>query len=363
MTNITKNADSKDVIKQQETENIFVGIDLGTFQSAIATSTGKLMNIASVVGFPKDLVSQKLLRKSMLIGDDCFNYRMSLDLFYPLEKGVIDPHRNQKDSAKQKEAINGFLNYLISLINKQENQKIYAVVGAPARATADDKQAVTYAFDGLVDGVLVVSEPFLVAYGQGIYGFAVIVDIGAGTINICRMHGSIPEEEDQQTLYKGGNHIDKVFYDSFKTRVLNARVTLHLLRKIKEQHASVSKKPKKASVVSLISGKSVQYDVTNELHEACKTIVPDIIKTLSELISEFDPEYQQTLRENIMLAGCGSRIEGLSSVIEHDLSDLGKIKVNLVDDPVYACAIGGLKLARDLPVDEWKRIQETGALA
>ena len=360
MTSKDKNVENKDVRKQKETEIIFVGIDLGTSQSAVATSTGKLMNITSVVGFPKDFVSQKLLGKPMLIGDDCFNYRMSLNLFYPLDKGVIDPHRDQKDSVKQKDAIIGFIKYLFSLIDKKKNQKIYAVLGAPARATADDKQAVTYAFDGLVDSILVVSEPFLVAYGQGIYGFAVIVDIGAGTINICRMHGSIPEEEDQQTLYKAGNHIDKAFYDSFKAKVPNARITIHSMREIKEQYASVGKKPKKAFVESLISGKKLQFDVTNELHESCNMILPDMIKTLKELISQFDLEYQQSLRENIILAGCGSRIEGLESIIEQELSELGSIKVNMVDDPVFACAIGGLKLAQDLPIEEWEKIQEKG---
>jgi rod shape-determining protein MreB len=81
-----------------------------------------------------------------------------------------------------------------------------------------------------------------------------------------------------------------------------------------------------------------------------------MIKVLRELILDFDPEYQQELRENIIIAGCGSRIQGLAGVIEQELTSLGKIKIRLVEDPIYAGAVGGLKLAQDMPLEEWNRM-------
>ena len=113
------------------TNDIFVGIDLGTSQSSIATSTGKLFNVSSVVGYPKDLVSFRLLRKPIVFGDECYNNRMSLDLYYPLEKGVISLQRNHKNYAKQKEAINGFLHHLLFLAGISEKQKFYAIAVRP----------------------------------------------------------------------------------------------------------------------------------------------------------------------------------------------------------------------------------------
>lgn len=341
---------------QSNSENLFVGIDLGTSQSAIATSSGKLLNVASVIGFPKDLVAYKLVGKSIVFGNECFNNRMSLDLHFPLEKGVIEFHRNQKIASRQREAITGYVNHLVSLVGRKEGQKLYAVVGAPARSTVNDRQAVVKAMDGLVDAVLVVSEPFLVSYGMSVFGFAIIIDIGAGTLDICRMHGAIPEEEDQQTFFTAGNQVDKKFFDLLKARIPNAKISQFRLKKIKEQHASFGKKPSKIMAEFPISGKLVNYDISKELNESVDLILPDILKTTRKLITEFDHEFQNSLKENIILAGCGSRIKGLDAIIAHELSDLGEIKVRLTEDPVYAGAIGGLRLGQDMPVEEWKKL-------
>lgn len=341
---------------RSDSENLFVGIDLGTSQCAIATSSGKLLNIASIIGFPKDLVAYKLVGKSVVFGNECLNNRMSLDLHFPLEKGVIEFHRNQKTASRQREAISGFINYLISLIGRKEGQKLFAVVGAPARSTVNDRQAVVKAMEGLVDAVLVVSEPFLVSYGMSVFGFAIIIDIGAGTLDICRMHGAIPEEDDQQTFFTAGNHVDTKFFDLLKARIPNAKISQFRLKEIKEQHASLGKKPSKIMAEFLISGKLVNYDISKELNESVESILPDIIRATRKMITEYDQEFQQLLKENIILAGCGSRIHGLAETIANELSDLGEVKVRLTEDPVYAGAIGGLRLGQDMPVEEWKKL-------
>ncbi len=348
----------KNVRQFQSSKDIFVGIDLGTSQSAIATSTEKLFNVSSVVGYPKDLVSFRLLRKPIVFGDECYRNRMSLDLYHPLEKGVISLQRNHKNYTQQKEAINGFIHHLISLAGKSEKQRIYAIVGAPSKASKEDKQAIVKSLKNLVDAVLVVSEPFLVFYGMGMYGFGLVIDIGAGILDICRMHGSIPEEADERTLYKSGNHIDKMFYELLKARIPNAQISPYNLKQIKEQHGFVGKKSHNVTTDLLVSGKAVNYDITNELQESCRSIISDMCKNVRDLITNFDLEYQDSLRENIMLAGCGSKLQGLESELENELSDIGKIKVRRVEDPIFAGAIGGLKFARDMPIDEWEGMKE-----
>ena len=46
---------------------LYIGLDLGTSQSAVATNNGILVNTASVVGWPKDLISYKLHQKAVLL--------------------------------------------------------------------------------------------------------------------------------------------------------------------------------------------------------------------------------------------------------------------------------------------------------
>ena len=68
---------------------LYLGIDLGTSRTSIAASNGLRESTFSVVGYPKDVVSKKLLKKEALFGDEAVRHRLSLNFYRPLEKGVI----------------------------------------------------------------------------------------------------------------------------------------------------------------------------------------------------------------------------------------------------------------------------------
>ncbi len=102
--------------------------------------------------------------------------------------------------------------------------------------------------------------------------------------------------------------------------------------------------------------KTGHYDITKEVKDACENIVPDIVATLRHLVSSFDPEFQDELRNNVLFAGCGSRIRGLSQLVASELADLGPINTQIVEDPVYAGAFGALRIGQDMPLSEWKHM-------
>jgi rod shape-determining protein MreB len=72
------------------------------------------------------------------------------------------------------------------------------------------------------------------------------------------------------------------------------------------------------------------------------------------MIARFDPEYQDAVRRNIILAGGGSQIRGLARYLERELGAYGPCKVKAVDDPLFAGADGCLALARDMPPEYWE---------
>ena len=49
---------------------LYIGMDLGTSRTAISSSNGVRESIFSVVGYPKDHVAQKLLKRDVLVGRD-----------------------------------------------------------------------------------------------------------------------------------------------------------------------------------------------------------------------------------------------------------------------------------------------------
>tara|TARA_B100001123_G_scaffold257701_1_gene287318 strand:- start:1059 stop:2168 length:1110 start_codon:yes stop_codon:yes gene_type:complete len=340
---------------------LYLGVDLGTANSSIATSTDITRTVPSVVGWPKDLVAYKFLQKPIVYGEESIRNRMTLDLYYPLEKGVLKYRPDGSgspagDENREIAAVEELVQHVIGLAEIKPNQRVRAVVGAPALASINDKQAIIDVMKDLVDAVMVVSEPFLVAYGLGFYNNAVVVDIGAGTLDLCRMHGTIPSDEDQRTLYEAGNYVDERFHSLLQEKVQDSPISRHLARSLKERYAFVSPITEGISVEFQVEGKPVLYNIAEELKESCEGILPNMQAAIRELITTFEPEFQDEMRNNIVLAGGGSQIKGLPEVIESDLAEFGSARVSVVDDPVYAGALGGLKLAIDMPEDEWESV-------
>jgi rod shape-determining protein MreB len=210
--------------------------------------------------------------------------------------------------------------------------------------------------NGIADSVMLVSEPFAVAYGLEALMHALIIDIGAGTADFCIMRGRYPTEEDQRTLPTAGDFIDEQLTKLIQERYPEAPVSVHMIRDWKEKWSFVGE-PKNPVVVTVpIKGKATQLDITNEMRVACESILPPVCETMIDLIGRIEPEFQEKLRNNIILAGGTSLISGLSEAIEKSLVDLGGGHATVVQDPIFAGSDGGLAIARDASDVEWNRL-------
>jgi rod shape-determining protein MreB and related proteins len=340
---------------EPSTEALCVGIDLGTSRSSISASTGERFVVDSYVGWPVDMVARKLAKKSVFVGQEAVQNRSMLDLRRPLEGGVI-----KEGSEKDEQAVQELLRHLVSLAGvKQKGKnrpKIRAVIGVPAEAFRSSKQRLRGAMDGIADTVMLVSEPFAVAYGLEALLHSLIIDIGAGTADFCVMQGRYPTAEDQRTLPSAGDSIDAQLAKLINERYPDAPVSIHMIRDWKEKFSFVGE-PKNPVVVSApIKGKATDLDITNEMRAACESILAPTVETLIELVSRVEPEFQEKVRHNIILAGGTSLISGLAPAIEHALGDLGGGRVTVVPDPVFAGSDGGLAIARDASDSEWEKL-------
>ncbi len=361
-TNTTQ-ASSQASAKKPDSGVLYVGIDLGTSRSAIAASNGIRTDMPSFVAYPSDVVSMKMLKKDRLFGEEALKHKLSCDFYRPMEKGEIryadrDSKMNNGGNDKVRQAAIDLLHHVAKLANPRSDELVYGVIGAPAQASIHNQKLLIEAARGVFDSVMICSEPFAVAYGLDFFEDTLVVDIGAGTTDLCRMHGSLPEAEDQITLSAAGDSVDQKLFDLMKEKCEGASFTINMVKELKQKYGFVGRITEPVLVTLPVNGRPTQFDITDQVREACRSIIQPIVNAIGELIGSFDPEFQERLRNHVLIAGGGSQIIGLADEIEIALGELGGGRVRRVDEPVFAGANGALKLAHDMPAQFWEELAD-----
>ena len=326
-----------------------VGIDLGTSRSAISASNGARHVVESYVGWPADMVARKIVKKPILFGREALDNRPMLDLYRPLERGLI-----KEGSEKAEAAVRELLGHLIGLAGPADGERVQAVVGVPAEALRVSRQHLRNAVKGLADALMIVSEPFAVAYGLDALLHTMIIDIGAGTTDFCVMKDRYPTEEDQRTLMNAGDAVDEQLASLVRAKHPDAQFSIHMVREWKEKWSFVGEPREPVVVTVQVGPKATAIDITQEMRRACESLLAPIAETMLDLLARVEPEYQERVRHHVVLAGGGSSIPGLAAHLEHVLGEVGGGAVRAVDDPVFAGSNGSLALALDASDEEWE---------
>jgi rod shape-determining protein MreB len=211
----TKPSGAEQAVPDKNHGVLYIGMDLGTSRTSVSASNGVRETVLSMVGYPKDVVSKKLLKKDVLFGDEAIRHRLSLNLLRPLAHGVINSVDTAQGEANVK-AARDLIGEIIRRAQPRKDELIYAVIGAPAQASINNKEAILSAARESVDSVMLCSEPFSVAYGLDMLDDVLVIDIGAGTTDLCRMHGTMPEESDQITVTFAGDFVDDEIMKALK---------------------------------------------------------------------------------------------------------------------------------------------------
>jgi rod shape-determining protein MreB len=302
------------------------------------------------------MVARKVLKKEVLVGREALENRSMLDLFRPLEEGLI-----KEGSSRDEAAVRELLRHLLSLVGagveKGNGRRVHAVVGVPAATLRVNKQSLRKALADLVDSLIIVSEPFAVAYGLEALLHTMVIDLGAGTADFCVMRGRLPTEEDQRTLTTAGDWLDEQLEVLVREAHPEANFTLHMVRQWKEGHSFVGEPRAPVKVTVPVDGRPTEIDITAPLRTACEALLPPLVETMLDLHSRVDPEYQERVRGNVILAGGTSLIRGLDKRLEAELAQVGGGRVSRVSDPVFAGSDGGLSIALEAPDGDWDRLK------
>jgi len=356
-TDMTDSAGSDAPIKKEQGV-LYIGMDLGTSRTSVCASNGVRETVESVVGYPKDVVARKLLKRDVLFGKEAIEKRLSLKMFRPLAKGVLKHSAEGGSLEDNVKAAKDLIAEAIRLAKPRKDELVYCVIGAPAEASMHNKEAIIDAARASVDSVMLCSEPFAVAYGLEWLEDVLVIDIGAGTTDLCRMHGTMPEDADQVTLNFAGDSVDERLSELMTEHCPGAKFSHQMVKEIKERHSFLGNASERAMVTLPVDGKPTEFDITDQVKEACSVLVDPIVGGLKKLVATFDPEFQHRLRNRVLLAGGGSLIKGLDTAIEKAMHEqMGGGKVLRIEEPIYGGANGALKIAHDMPEDFWEKLK------
>ena len=342
---------------------IYLGIDLGTSRTSIVSSAGVRETVWSYVGYPKDHVAKKKFGgRDIIYGKEALEGRLALDLYRPMA-GSAAKQKGAVDDSKRKQAVKDLLEYAVSMAKVPKGATVYAMIGAPAEASVEGKATILEAAKDCIDSVIICSEPYAVAFGHDFLDNTLVIDIGAGTTDLCRLHNTMPKPEDQRTHEVAGDSIDQELARLIKEKHPEAQFSVNMIRSFKEKFSSVSRNMDKATVEMPVAGKPQKFDITELVYKACYTLVPPTVAALQDLIATYDPEFQAQMRGNILLGGGGSMIRGLGIAIEEALGEYGGGKVTTDEEPQFAGANGALKFALGMPEEYWKEFRSARSAA
>lgn len=346
----------------------YIGMDLGTYKTAVVSSSGIRESLYSTVGWPKDHVARAIIGSDVVFGQEAVEKRLALNICRPLQRGALkylDSTKaglNDQEVKQHREAARLLVKHAVELTRPTAGAPVYGVIGAPSRASTLNKEFIMEIAEDAFDAVVIAPEPFTVAYGMNALSDALVIDIGAGTIDICPLYSSYPSDEDQVTVPLGGDFVDEAFMKALSEQHPEAELSHNTAREIKERYGYVHDVNEKAVAMLDVKARPTEFDVSAPLKEACMMIVEPIVEGIEEVICRFEPEFRRLMLGNVILAGGGSQLRGLDRLLEQSLEQFGGGRVRRVGDSVFAGAAGALKLAMSMSDGQWGqfRVQTTG---
>ena len=356
--------------KGDEKGTLRVGIDWGTNTTVVkAEKDGAPYKIKeevcfTVVGYPKETVLPGILPKgqAVIFGQEAIDHRAYVNLVWPLDKSY------KSGFLKDEKAATDFAHHIREMVDADRKQEVWAVIGMPANADNDMRRDLRRCVLNSFERVVLAPEPFLAALGYrdeakvGQAGYmdpvrhSLFVDVGAGTADICLVQGYYPTRDEQTSLNAAGNAIDVELTKLITRKYPDANLSGVKITQLKEQYATVGVGGKRAEFTYTVNGRARKLDVTDEVREACESIMTPIVDGIGAIIPKAHPDLVDQVLKNIILTGGTSQMNNLVPYLEGRLHDTGleMAKVRKVENYKELVAIGACKMAAKVREDQWQ---------
>lgn len=313
-----------------------VGIALGTWRTAVASSAGAREHFGSLAGWPKSASARKMIGEDVVVGAEAYRYRVALDLSRPFEGGVVPGHGALRQVHLRAAA--DLIRRAVRIAGATPGERASGVLAVPAKAAWESRDELVKAAADTMTVTDVVPEAWAAGCGAGAAEGAIVVDAGASSTVVCRCGAQPPAEKDAVILPGGGDAIDMDLLARLQERLPAGEFTIAGVRELKERYGCLLDSD--SALVGLpVAGAIAPVDVAAPVAAACRAQVPGILEAIRSLLPG------KKTSATVVLAGCGGLMKGLDRLLAEGLKALGGGTVTRVISPVFAGAEGALALA------------------
>ena len=196
------------------------------------------------------------------------------------------------------------------------------VIGCPESASEPQRTLLRAIGNELFERVVLVDDMFLVAFAacsEAIRLHSVIVDVGYSSIRAGLVHGTAPSPDERIASEFGCGRLVDTFQDVLNLRYPELPLTNHTVERLKTDLAFVSPAQNTSTLRVRYEGEERAIDVTELVHEATATLLPELLETIRETLVLCPSDEIAPFQRNILLVGGGASIPGLATRVEREL--------------------------------------------
>lgn len=261
-----------------------------------------------------------------------------------------------------------FVRHLREIMQKDDALQTRAVIPTPVTMSADSRHHFRQALRGFFDEIVFFPRPYLTALGlKRMRGMkhrgdgedardSLILDLGAGSTEICRVGKRYPSADEMSGVQFGGDHVDLIIAETLRQDCPALVPNLRNIQEWKDEFGFVGADESPVVVRVPIDGTEQSIDLSNALRRGCEVWVTHMVELLeSQLSNRVDG-----IRD-IFVCGGGSQMGGLITMLVRMLRTAGYegLNVELIDEGKNSSlsAVGALEAARKVRDEQWSKFR------
>ncbi len=332
-----------------------IGIDLGTANTLVS-----LRGEGVVVFEPSIVAIKRTTREVLLNGEAVGDKAKEMEDRAPSNIAIIRP---MKDGViADFDITQTMLRYFIRKgLSRSTKSRLFSfrprvLIAVPTGVTEVEQRVFIDAADRAgAREVFLMYEPMAAAIGSGLPTGSprgsMIVDIGGGTTEVAVI--SLGSMAAQRSIRVGGDEMDQCIINHVRQyHKLNIGTPTAEAVKMNIGSADGLQEEKTMEILGINMATSLPDRIrvtSQEIRSALRPIVDDVIKAIKNTLEETRPELAgDVLTNGIVLAGGGSKLRGLATVITRETG----IPAHVAEDPLTCVARGTFKVLEKIELFE-----------